>query len=291
MDFCSQFDTNAYFGPYPSQEQMAILELETKIDIVINLAYGTEDVLPYMTTRELWKYPIRDKGIPTDWKAFSSLIYKLEHELTINKKTVYVHCRGGHGRSTLLVACYIAFKNSLFAEEAIRIAFKFHNDRVLLRECWRTAELLTKSQKIFIYKLCSPICFTKSYMIGNQAGFNTLTAHPVTIKGLTFPNAECAYQALRNVDDEDFVELLLHVKNTNYPKLVGEEYAKSDPEWEVNKEANMLQVLEAKYEQHSHLLEVLLSTGIRPIFDCTRFAHAGNLVGETLMTIRRKLYM
>jgi protein-tyrosine phosphatase len=291
MDFCSQFDTNAYFGPYPSQEQIAVLELQTEIDIVINLACGTEDVLPYMTTRELWKYPIRDKGIPTDWKAFSSLIYKLDHELNTNQKKVYVHCRGGHGRSTLLVACYLAFRYSLLAEEAIRIAFKFHNDRVLLRECWRTAELLTKSQKIFIYKLCSPICFTKSYMIGNQAGFNTLTAHAVTIDGLDFPNAECAYQALRNIQDTEFVELLLHVKNTNYPKLVGEEYAGTDPVWEDNKEANMMRVLEAKYEQHPQLVEVLISTGIRPIFDCTRFAHAHNLVGETLMGIRRKLYL
>jgi len=54
-----------------------------------------------------WRhYPIRDLSIPTEIHRLCSLIGELQEQLQAGKN-VLVHCRGGHGRTGLFVACML----------------------------------------------------------------------------------------------------------------------------------------------------------------------------------------
>jgi protein-tyrosine phosphatase/predicted NAD-dependent protein-ADP-ribosyltransferase YbiA (DUF1768 family) len=287
MNFCSQFEKCGFFGPYPTKEN--IEELETNdFSIIVNLTMDGEDVVPYVTNKELWKYPIKDNSIPTDWKAFSSLIYKLRQVLNDGHK-VYIHCRGGHGRSSMLVACLMAEKFNLSPEEAVEMVTQIHNSRKNLNVYWLTHDAMSLIQKMFVYKMRAPICFVKTYTIGNQAGFSIHTYHPIQVDGHEFSTIEAAFQALRNMDDIEYVKSIQNVKNVAHLKFIGEGYPSTTEQW--NPEQVMSRLIRIKYETYPDLKVSLISTGIRPIIDCTRFSHKNNLVGTCLMQYRREIYL
>ena len=57
-------------------------------------------------------FPIEDRKVPHDTCAVSPLVLKLHRILTSeNSSTLYVHCRGGHGRSGIVVACILCYLN------------------------------------------------------------------------------------------------------------------------------------------------------------------------------------
>ena len=55
-----------------------------------------------------WEHhPIRDLSIPADLRAFHETVRSVCGLVRRNRKRVVVHCRGGHGRTGLFVACML----------------------------------------------------------------------------------------------------------------------------------------------------------------------------------------
>ena len=135
-------DQVVYFGPFPNQLMMNRL-LSNKFNVIVNLTTDGEEP-PYHITYppgmnkevEYIHYPIKDNGHPHDIASYVRLIIRLKY-LYLNGKRIYIHCRGGHGRSsmTCVSLIYILFPCQFY--EAISYVNECHNKRVNLRSKWK----------------------------------------------------------------------------------------------------------------------------------------------------------
>lgn len=264
MERCSYFiQDKALFGSFPSQDAVHVLE-ELGVRCFIDLTKSDETkTTPYVTKYRYIKYPIVDRKIPEDWKSFAQLVVKIchvIHNLGRDEK-VYVHCKGGHGRSGILVASIFCQYYSITPDDALKQTAKCHSNRPQMREKWRKlGSPQGKRQKDFVHRFFRPLRFAKPEMIGYTMGMHNLSAHPVTLPDIgTFPNAQLAFQYYRAPDNKNYVSHLLAGKYCH--ELVDG----NSREWEENKIEYMYKVLEYKFRQNNNIRQNLMNTGLRPI--------------------------
>ena len=150
----SFFAANGLFGSWPSQDDITAL-IAWGVDVIVNLASASErKVTPYTvppdTNITVINFPIRDTSIPDDKIAFCSLVVKICDFLSKDMK-VYIHCKGGHGRSGLLVAAVIAYTRRISPFDAIALTNEYHSKRQVMKEIWRSiGSPQTGNQKKFV---------------------------------------------------------------------------------------------------------------------------------------------
>ena len=165
MDTCSYFiKEKALFGSYPSEN--AIKELECNgVKYFVNLTYENEErISQYYTENIVINYQIKDRSIPDDLLSFTQFIIHLSgiiKNLKIGDK-MYIHCKGGHGRSGLVVACLICNLFNYSAYESLKYTTKCHSNRLVMRDKWRRIGApQTYIQKKFVHQLFRPINYTR----------------------------------------------------------------------------------------------------------------------------------
>lgn len=84
--------------------------LQLNIDVYVNLCQLHEihefgDYSVYANARYYW-CPTPDMSITTD-EALDDIVDKIVYELQVNNARVYVHCKGGHGRSSTILSCVL----------------------------------------------------------------------------------------------------------------------------------------------------------------------------------------
>jgi protein-tyrosine phosphatase/predicted NAD-dependent protein-ADP-ribosyltransferase YbiA (DUF1768 family) len=288
MERCSYFiPEKALFGSFPEQKIVEQLE-DLGVRYFIDLTYDHEEkTVPYKTKYVYIKYPILDRNIPEDWKSFSQLIIKIYHILRNLKPTekIYVNCRGGHGRSGILVACILCYYYEISPEESLKQTSKYHSNRPIMRDKWRKiGSPQGKRQKDFVFKFFRPLKFNKPENIGFTAGMSNLTNHTVTIPDVgTFPNAHTAFQAYRDINNKEYIQKL--ITGTFSPEDINE----NNMHWEDHKVDYMYKVLRYKFLEHQDLYTNLINTGLRPLVKISQdsfWGDAGNCQG---MNVHGKL--
>jgi hypothetical protein len=121
----------ALFGAYPTQDQIAQLE-NWGVDFIVNLTSNDEKkIKPYYSNNsKIIRYFIPDRQVPDDLISFCSLVLFLSEQIK-NKKKIYIHCKGGHGRASLLVCAILCFINRISLEKALEITSMFHSLRIV----------------------------------------------------------------------------------------------------------------------------------------------------------------
>lgn len=153
-DIASFFiNEQALFGAWPTQQQVDELEA-WGVDVFINLANGSEKKLKsYTTTKDVLHFPIQDRLVPHDKVAFCGLIIRICRMIECGKK-VYIHCKGGHGRSGVVVASILAYKYKIGPIEALALTREYHSSRVGLKPRWKiVGSPQTYNQKQFVRSL------------------------------------------------------------------------------------------------------------------------------------------
>ena len=149
LDFCSVFSKNAYFGGYPSQEEFKALINELDIEYFIdfttlkerkNLLYNYEYDLVNIKNKHYINFCILDNKIPTCTDSFLQLITTVSNKIQ-NGTPVYIHCKGGHGRSTLFVACVLIYINSYDLNISLENTKIFHKNRKNLKDKYKNIEV------------------------------------------------------------------------------------------------------------------------------------------------------
>jgi protein-tyrosine phosphatase len=149
-----------YFGPFPNQLMINKL-LEEKFDVIVNLTLdnevineSNEELLYKIPKSKYIAYGIKDNNIPNCPISYCSLVLKLKNLYDINKK-IYIHCRGGHGRSGMLsVSLMLEIKKDKVLQEVIEDVNKSHIDRVILREKWKNKNMpFNYTQYSFLLKI------------------------------------------------------------------------------------------------------------------------------------------
>lgn len=170
-DFCSRLFTNdkIYFGGYPSAQNLLKLK-DIGVKYIIDCTTPKEkEKLKVYNAKEYdmtyLHYPIPDNYIPTDIHSFQQFIAGISSIITNLKRgeSVYIHCRGGHGRSGMVSACILCHLYRLKPCESIRELTKSHIDRKLLSPRWKTRLCPPHEiQRMFIYRMFRP-AFTRDF--------------------------------------------------------------------------------------------------------------------------------
>lgn len=135
-----------YFGPFPNQLMIDKL-IEEKFDVIVNLTMDDEEVLKHTEDKDVIgykvsknkyiSYQIKDNDVPLCPISYCSFILKL-YDLYKNNKKIYIHCRGGHGRSGMVsTSLMLVINPEQNIKDTIDDVNKSHINRVILRDKWK----------------------------------------------------------------------------------------------------------------------------------------------------------
>jgi ribA/ribD-fused uncharacterized protein len=302
MEKCSYFIfKKALFGSYPTQEAVYDLE-KIGVRFFIDLTFNTEKkITPYKTSYTYINFPIADHDIPRDWKEFACFIIKISdiiHRL-VNDDLLLIHCKGGHGRSGILVASLLTFILKISPLKALEMTSEYHKNRPVMREKWRKlGSPHNKYQKQFVVDFFTPIIFYRAYSTGLTAGFSNFTPHSVTLENFgTFHTVESALQAYKNPTDKEYIKSQEETVSPIISINIGRKIVCKD--WYEICDKVIMNVLKCKFDQHDEIKNNLLSTGLRPIIQHTRTdnywgdggdGHGKNKLGISLVELREIYY-
>ena len=299
MDRCSYFiEDISLFGSYPTQQFTEYLQ-EMGIEYFIDLTEENDKhIVKYQLAGNTKKinYPIRDKDIPDNIRTFSGFILYLM-ELIKSKKKMYVHCRGGHGRSGIVVACLIKLYYDIDADTALDLTYECHQKRRVMRDRWRQlGSPQTLTQKKFVKDLFAQVYYN-NYNIDNNYMSNFYTSFVVVDinrKRVRFYNVDACYQAFKNETDGDYVDMLAAEINPKRAKIIG--VKNMGAEWQSRREKIMEEVMFEKFKQNPELMSKLLSTGLGEIMKISKRTSFWNSIhynrtGVILTKIRNNFYL
>jgi ribA/ribD-fused uncharacterized protein len=294
MERCSYFiKDKALFGSFPTQKAVNTLE-ENGVRYFVDLTcVGERKTTPYKTKYNYIKYPITDRQAPRDWRSFAQLILKICSIISRLRsgELLYLHCKGGHGRSGVVVAAVLCHIYGIDPVQSLRKTSHYHSQRKEMREKWRKmGSPQTKKQKEFVMKFFRYLKFSKPYQEGYTMGMNNMSQHTVYIEGVgTFPNAYFAFQSFRDPTNTEYIRSLLRgEKVSNFTQ-------RSD--WDKVKINAMYTVLHCKFEQHTAIRDNLMNTGLRPLvkvssdsfWGCGNNGSGRNILGKLLSRVRNKI--
>ena len=161
-------DNKALFGSFPSIESVYELQKEGVkyfIDVTCINERGIKRYNNDLLFNGVYiQYEILDNRVPSDYKSFSKFIVYISNIINSLKKKelIYIHCKGGHGRSCIVVSCILSYLFKKNPKESISIINDCHNNRIDMKYKWRKIGFpQTYIQKKFIYN------FFSSYYIDN----------------------------------------------------------------------------------------------------------------------------
>ena len=289
MNFCSYFiQDKALFGSFPTLNSAYEL-YSNNVKIFVDLTTDDEKLsldkyYEKLNNITYINYPIDDRKIPNDIKSFSIFITRLRNIINnINNEKIYIHCRGGHGRSGIVVACLLCVLYRINPERALEMTTKFHSNRPEMRDKWRTiGSPQTGKQKGFVIKLCKPLYFFKAYRNGYTLGLSNFSRHPIKIRNLeTFPTSISAYYCYKNINDKEYIQRLKNAENPQTARTIGLKYINPD-NWDRDKYHIMKKIIGMKIIQHPEILINLINnTGLRPIIYTSKYESFWG-IGENL---------
>lgn len=299
MDRCSYFiEDISLFGSYPTQEFADHLQ-EMGIEYFIDLTEESDKhIVKYQVNSNTKKinYPIRDKDIPDNIKTFSGFILALM-EIIKNNKKLYIHCRGGHGRSGIVVACLIKLYYGIDVDKALDLTYECHQKRRVMRDRWRQlGSPQTLAQKNFVKDLFSQVYYN-NYNIDNNYMSNyytSLMVIDINGKRVRFYNVDACYQAFKNETDSEYVNILANEIDPKRACLIGSKAV--GPDWKNRRSQIMEKIMIEKFRQNTELRAKLLSTGLGEILKISKRTSFWNSIhynrtGVILTKIRNELYL
>jgi hypothetical protein len=178
----------AVFGDFPTQDTVNQLE-SSDFRFFIDLTNELENnIVPYKTSYTYIKFSIKDRDIPQYDLSFIEFIFKIVNIIIKSKEEekLYLHCRGGHGRSGIIVSCIICCLFNWSSKKSLYYTNMCHSNRKNMRDKWRKiGSPQTLVQKNFVkntcsvYKICSknPLSIQSNFYIKCPSWigyFNTL---------------------------------------------------------------------------------------------------------------------
>ncbi|ARF12066.1 dual specificity phosphatase [Klosneuvirus KNV1] len=150
-DHISKISNQLYFGKYPCDEVIKLLK-ELEINVIINLTQDIENLPKYDIDCEIINFPIVDRKTGEFQKTIE-LIKILSDKIQQNNK-IYIHCKGGHGRSGLITGGLYAYLFNKTYDETIDALKIAHQNRKIMTDRMRyLGSPQTRLQKLQLMKL------------------------------------------------------------------------------------------------------------------------------------------
>ena len=166
LPFLSKFyKNNCYFGCYPSKTQFQSL-IENGFNVFLDLTTLKEkDMLNYVYEYDIVNhhhdnihyinYSIVDNRPPVTTKQeYMAFLIKLEKLINNKNNKIYIHCRGGHGRSSLIVSSLLTYLNGYPTSKSFLLTKELHDNRQDLKEKYKCIECpQVLSQRNFVINM------------------------------------------------------------------------------------------------------------------------------------------
>jgi len=161
--FCSEYIKDSlYFGGYPSKEWFKQL-IDFGITYFVDLTTNAEkNNLEYnYTFANTIFFPIRDNHTPLNLDNYLRFIIQISN-LVERKEKIYIHCKGGHGRSGMVVASLMSYLENMLPKDAIERTTMIHANRILMKEKYRIRKCPDNfRQRKLIFDLFRPIIMSE----------------------------------------------------------------------------------------------------------------------------------
>ncbi len=298
MDKSSYFIRNkALFGSFPDQNSVKELEA-AGVRVFVNLTYNHEKkISPYQTNYQQISFPIPDREIPENITEFSCFIVNLTNiiQKQLNEgELIYLHCKGGHGRSGVVVACILAYMFNISPKDAIATTTECHSRRKTMREKWRKiGSPQTFLQKKFVHDLFKTISFSRSSNSVLKDAFSNFSPYPLKIKDMgCFPTVQSALEAYKNSSDKAYVRQQMLAQSPYISKKLGRQVVLRN-DWVKVRDNIFYQLVKMKFDQHPGIKTVLLSTGLGKIIQTNNTVNSDydmSMLGDVLTRIRNNYY-
>jgi hypothetical protein len=179
------------FGSFPTQESVNELEHEG-VRYFIDLTDNEKEkkITSYTTKYTYINYPIKDNYVPIDLATFTVFIIKIAKIIkNLTQEKVYIHCKGGHGRSGVVVSCLLCYIFKLTPYESLEYTTKCHNNRHIMRDKWRKigspqTYLQNHPYKFFLIVLFEmiPYCILYYMFLNDNFGWIILNTELIPVK-------------------------------------------------------------------------------------------------------------
>jgi len=288
-----------YFGNYPSQSDINTME-KIGIHYFIDLTCEQDNLEKYKVSSNSFQVnlPIFDRSVPHDIFNFTLLILK-SIELLRQDKKIYIHCKGGHGRSGILVACILKLYLNVTTDKAIELTTTYHNERNGVRDKWKKMGCpQTYRQKKFVHKMFSPFLFFKAYKSGNTVGLSNFSYHTIKSSIGIFHSSEAMFQSYKNISNKEYITKLQQTMNPQIARTIGKR-EDVNKEWESKQFDIMVDILYQKCIQNKDVLSTVLKSGLRPFIQHTKTdrywgdggnGYGYNYLGKAWDKVREKIF-
>lgn len=172
-----QREPRLLFGGYPTHAQFERLkQIGVRYFIDLTNHHDRKRLNPYNYKDQdiiYINFPIRDNFIPYDMDLFNEFIVWLVFTIGVMKQNeyMYVHCKGGHGRSGMVVCCIMCLLFDLSPEHSITETTASHNDRPFLTPKWKTQLCPPNEiQRVFIHRIHQRNLMKYTYNNNNNIG-------------------------------------------------------------------------------------------------------------------------
>lgn len=311
-------DKRLLFGAYPNDNTVKILKeygVTTFVDLTTQREIKKKDKYEIDDLKYI-KYTILDCKAPLKIIKFEKFISLLlvEYEKGEN---IYIHCRGGHGRSSLVSIILVKNILMLSKNKSIEMVREIHSKRKKISlKALKMGIPQTKIQARFIndYFGSEIYFYDKSRLYYELSNFYM---HDVIIDDIKYKSVEHYYQCQKFIktcsEFSDIIKkqttpgkafyLAKQIKRYRYKWMKdlniiidSHKHAKIDPNWENKKVKIMEKALNAKFTD-LELKNVLLKTGTKNIYeDSPRDPFWGlgankeglNMLGVLLVRLRDK---
>ena len=278
----------ALFGGYPRQEEVDELE-SVGVICFVNLTYDTERrITPYTSSKKIIYFPIPDHGVPSDKVLFAGLISLLTDLIKglEHGQRIYVHCKGGHGRSALVVACILHDMYRYNADQVIELSTIYHTQRPRLKSKWRNVVCPHhRFQRKYVYSFCEQIVISRGSKTSISNCLLLSSRFSVETELGLFPTAEAALFAYKNSHNKKLVEGLKECDRIGLLRQTSTARQVEPGSWLRVRLHFLERVLMARIDQWDELKRATIGSCLRPIlYHCQ-----GEGIGDFISPVDRNL--
>ena len=266
METSSYFIENkAIFGNYPDETKFnELVKLGVKYFVDLTTSNEKTKLKEYDKTDIIYiNYEVKDRYIPENIFNFTNFLHNLKsiyQGLKCDEK-MYVHCKGGHGRSGVIVSCLLCYIFKYTPEESLKLTNIYHNNRVVMKDKWRQiGSPQTDRQKEFVTRLFKPIYLDNINIKNTYYPLNNNSNYNIVIDGLSYKNVNVYYYSMKDKkyynklnnskNYYEFKQIILNIKDNNI---------------EGREKEVIRKIFRLKYDNNVEIQNILKKTLLKPI--------------------------
>ena len=134
----SLYNNMIVFGKYPSQEELDTVGADFVGALIVVDLTADGEITSGMYDSPRVRFPIKDRRAvePHRYPELRDLVVFLSQKV-LSGRRIYIHCRGGHGRSGMIAALVYKRVTKCTGEEALKMVYDAHQQRTVMKPKFR----------------------------------------------------------------------------------------------------------------------------------------------------------